>query len=226
MEQLAMDLWAVGHHEEAVQTGEEFTGLRRKLVEMDASAHSTTDLICSLYYLGVFLRTVDRQGDALRADEEVAQLRHKLPETEMGPVLALHLCLALRKSCGQLMLLGHHKEAIQFAEDLVGISRKLPATEPAFKIDLPSSLAMLATTLGKVHRYEDALCIDAEAVELLREQRKTNPPSTTKFVRPFACLSGPWVVMTKHYAWMKKESSFAEGRQRCAPPQMTISPAR
>jgi tetratricopeptide (TPR) repeat protein len=105
LEHLALYLCAVGRHEEAVRAGEEFTKLRRKLAEMDASIRATTNLTFSLCYLGVYFRAVHRPGDALRTDEEAAQLRCKLPDTEMDPVFVLNnLRVALR-------LLGCHEEA-------------------------------------------------------------------------------------------------------------------
>ncbi|KAJ7852574.1 hypothetical protein B0H13DRAFT_1643332, partial [Mycena leptocephala] len=89
-------------------------------------------------------------------------------------------------------------EAIRLAEDLVGICRTLATTEPVVKIALPGSLAILATNLRKVRRYEDGLCIEAEVVKLLRERVETDLSSSAELIRSLARLSLDLTAVGRH----------------------------
>jgi tetratricopeptide (TPR) repeat protein len=144
LEHLALDLCAVGRHEEAVRIGEEFTGFRRKLAETDtllvgeervklsrrAAAMCSTpsdDLASALYMLGAHLYELGRKEDALLACEEAVELRRNVQETGTMPVL----CLAnsLEDLGVYLRALGRHKESLSRAQEAVDLQRRLIATD-------------------------------------------------------------------------------------------------
>ncbi|KAJ7826937.1 hypothetical protein B0H13DRAFT_2120181, partial [Mycena leptocephala] len=210
---LGAHLNAVGRNTEALQISQEAVALRLTLGETDPVA--AKDLAPALHGLGVHLSAAGRESDALHRHEEAVQLRRKLASQD--PRATKSLALSLNTLGKQLRVVGHHGDALHADEEAVdlhrklvaadpgitselcqslehlallgGISRKLAVTEAAVKIALPISLAMLAKSLREARCYEDALRIDEEAVELLRETTETDSPSSAELSTALARLA-------------------------------------
>ncbi|KAJ7511706.1 hypothetical protein B0H11DRAFT_2214585 [Mycena galericulata] len=168
---VAIDLSAVGHHEDALRAAEETVQLRCKLVEMDPTVQK--ELARSLHNVGLQFHSLGRDEDALHAVAEAVNLFRQLVETDT--TVANDLSRSLHNLGLKLSLVGRYEDALHVDEEAVELRRKLVETDPTVRSDLARSLHNLGVDLRGMGRYEEGLLAGEEAVEIYGKLAETDP---------------------------------------------------
>ncbi|KAJ6551274.1 hypothetical protein B0H19DRAFT_1157081 [Mycena capillaripes] len=159
LENLALNLNAVGRHEDAAHAAEKAVQLYSKL--LDQSAESELRLANVLKQWATYLRAIDRQEDALQMHEKGAEIHCKRGESDPEPTAN-----SLRVLADDFGSIGLHEDALCAAETSVELYRKVMQTKPAARKYLITSLGDLAKNFRALGHEEDAVQAESEVAAL------------------------------------------------------------
>jgi tetratricopeptide (TPR) repeat protein len=171
---LAVDLGALGRREDGLAAIEEAVTIRRGLVATRPQAF-LPELAMSLDNLAIRLGELGRRDEALAPAQEAVTTYRQLAATRPDAYLP-GLARAANNLAVRLGELGRRDEALAAAEEAVTAHRRLAATRPdAYLPELAMSLDNRAIRLGELGRRDEGLAAAEEAVTTYRRLAATRP---------------------------------------------------
>lgn len=170
---MSVDLVAIGKQREALEAIEKAMAIYRRLAEQEPDAYAPY-LAGSLNNMAPILSALGRHPEALVVSEEASGIYRRLAAHEpeaYDPDLAMLNTLSVRLSNQR-----RHQEALAAIEEAVTIYRRLAAQEPtAYTPDLAMSLNNMSNHLSDLGRHQEALKAIEDAVVILRRLAAQEP---------------------------------------------------
>ncbi|KAJ7677964.1 hypothetical protein DFH06DRAFT_563568 [Mycena polygramma] len=166
LENLALNLNAVGHPENAASVAEEAV---RYYSELPDIAESERRLANILVQRATYLRTLGRQDDSVQMHQKGAELHRKLSETDPESTAEL-LC----ELADDFSTTGLHEDALSAAEKSIKLYLRLTSAKPALTKDLITAFGYRAKSLRALGREEDAVRAESEVAVLQCAQSQLN----------------------------------------------------
>ncbi|TFK23891.1 hypothetical protein FA15DRAFT_756946 [Coprinopsis marcescibilis] len=174
----AFHLADCGDYDKAISTAKEAISIRRRMLATALSVgHSTPDvfdikveLARSLHNIAQDYYSCEDYIQAIMAVQETIALRRLWVTKQPDDVEAVSsLALSLHNFSTYLSKIGQYNMATTFGQEAVATLRPLAAAEPVmFETDLAESLHITALNLASCERFEAAVPVVKEAIDILR----------------------------------------------------------
>ncbi|KAJ6578408.1 hypothetical protein B0H19DRAFT_1062902 [Mycena capillaripes] len=169
LQDLVVDLRAIGNHEDALRAIVESVDILDKAVETDPTV--TQELAAALLKLGDSLADSGRRKEAVDADKKSICLYRQLVETEpTGDDLIKVLANFGRELAG----IARRQEAVHIDKESVWFYCELAKTDTTMRSKAAEGLQDLGQHLRTLGQGEDALVVEDEAIGLFRTLAETD----------------------------------------------------
>ncbi|TFK29061.1 TPR-like protein [Coprinopsis marcescibilis] len=181
---LVVDIVFCRRYADAIPVAEELVALRRRQVARDPTVYEP-DLAALLRNLAGYLTRNNRHNDALIPSQESVAIYTRLVEQDpvkFEPQLALSLNAYAWYLCH---CPGHEADAIEPANQSINILRRLSATDatsPPYHDYLSNSLDTLASVMNRCHRYEEAVALAGEGIEIYKSLLERDPTNDYDYI--------------------------------------------